>query len=1053
MKKTADGRVWILTPFIIPSLILLLSPYASAEINYQDMKGIHALLAPECEKLSPIHGFTALKTGTLSNLRFFGNYGPENANFACHAQVRGEQRQKDCPQDSTAALIQQLFPSPDGMNFVANQGSKDDPISQLSPLLIGKLLEKIRGLEPALLKNPSAASPQFQSELTQLIYEDLYGKIQPQNKNYQTLRQTLDAKTSPAQKLQEEIDHCQTKGDPDAKIKDLKFQLDQVNKQLTSSAEVTQIQDKVQSQIQKELVKVQGQKKWKAILPFVQSLLGAIVESHPASFYYSPNTVAQSLLAYLWKKANTKEDLLKFLQGMPSCMKKANPSGLQEAYTQKEYTDWKMKFQNGSPTAAQIDALVSDPERLAFYAYSHDMIDRPLPTLPGYSNAAHKSLGKNEKDTKRKYHTFADCGETSLRNFFNILLYNKEEKKFDPALLKQVAEKNHLQLYAAPGKKTPKGLLAFYERNSDFSNVESDSVRDDWSRRVVSNLKSPAVNYIKPEAAPVCEINAGVKNMLAVIENLLGDPKLKDLKKPQEKWDQICQVFSREGFQLDWTVKGGSKESLTDQDTGVELQFTINDDPAFDWAFQAGHFFITDATEKGQDWRGTMGAPFMKKVSLNAAPLLIPWLIKQNNISDILQEIRKKTGHEMGQEHSTTWPLWSLPLRNNESKLVALPLILTPFTPTSAYPLLKRWMKDLPQDDLNTQAQVLNSILQANAGASFSKEREVAQKAVDRDQETSLVLSAKKGLLYTLRDLAKQGADLKKKKADGTLLHVAAREGHTAVVQELIKTHPELITNEKLVKGNFGDTPVHLAARNGHTAVVQELIKTHPELITNEELVKDNFRRTPLHLAAEKGHIAVVQELIKTHPELITNEKLVKGNFGDTPLHLAADEGHTAVVQELIKTHPELITNEKLVKNNDGDTPLHLAAWSGHVAVVQELIKTHPELITNEKLVKNNSGDTPLHRAIGEGHIAVVQELIKTHPELITNEKLAKGNNGDTPLHRAVARARTDVVQFLVKNPRVSLKELNEELDWTRNSVIQEILHREIRERQERGEK
>jgi hypothetical protein len=862
MKKTADGRVWILTPFIIPSLILLLSPYASAEINYQDMKGIHALLAPECEKLSPIHGFTALKTGTLSNLRFFGNYGPENANFACHAQVRGEQRQKDCPQDSTAALIQQLFPSPDGMNFVANQGSKDDPISQLSPLLIGKLLEKIRGLEPALLKNPSAARPQFQSELTQLIYEDLYGKIQPQNKNYQTLRQTLDAKTSPAQKLQEEIDHCQTKGDPDAKIKDLKFQLDQVNKQLTSSAEVTQIQDKVQSQIQKELVKVQGQKKWKAILPFVQSLLGAIVESHPASFYYSPNTVAQSLLAYLWKKANTKEDLLKFLQGMPSCMKKANPSGLQEAYTQKEYTDWKMKFQNGSPTAAQIDALVSDPERLAFYAYSHDMIDRPLPTLPGYSNAAHKSLGKNEKDTKRKYHTFADCGETSLRNFFNILLYNKEEKKFDPALLKQVAEKNHLQLYAAPGKKTPKGLLAFYERNSDFSNVESDSVRDDWSRRVVSNLKSPAVNYIKPEAAPVCEINAGVKNMLAVIENLLGDPKLKDLKYPQEKWDQICKVFSREGFQLDWTVKGGSKESLTDQDTGVELQFTINDDPAFDWAFQSGHFFITDATKKGQDWRGTMGVPLMKKVSLPAAPLLMPWFIKENNISDILQEIRKKTGHEMGQEHSTTWPLWSLPLRNNESKLEALPLILTPFTTPTVYPGLKRWMKDFPQDDLNTQAQVLNSILQANAGASFSEELQISQKEVDRDQKKSLSLAVYKGLLHCVRYLSKQGADLKKKDGLGkTSLHWAALNGHIAVVQELIKIQPELITNEKLAKDNYGHTPLHVAAESGQTAVVQVLAKnpgTHLKelegalaMTLNHEILE--ILRTEIKVRRERG--------------------------------------------------------------------------------------------------------------------------------------------------------------------------------------------------------
>lgn len=102
---------------------------AQAEMNFQDIKGVHDFIKPESEHLSPIYGFTLLGTKTLENMRFYGNYGPKKEGYSClesagriHEQFLKNQ---DCPQDKTTELIQRLFPSQDGANFVANQINSD----------------------------------------------------------------------------------------------------------------------------------------------------------------------------------------------------------------------------------------------------------------------------------------------------------------------------------------------------------------------------------------------------------------------------------------------------------------------------------------------------------------------------------------------------------------------------------------------------------------------------------------------------------------------------------------------------------------------------------------------------------------------------------------------------------------------------------------------------------------------------------------------------------------------------------------------------------------
>src|SRR3954454_5726840 len=103
---------------------LLLIPSLHAEMNSLELRGVHELINPDYEYLSPVYGFTLLETKTLENRRFYGNYGPKKEGFGCLEKATRIHEllasNKDCPQDHTSELIQRFFPSQDGVNFVAN---------------------------------------------------------------------------------------------------------------------------------------------------------------------------------------------------------------------------------------------------------------------------------------------------------------------------------------------------------------------------------------------------------------------------------------------------------------------------------------------------------------------------------------------------------------------------------------------------------------------------------------------------------------------------------------------------------------------------------------------------------------------------------------------------------------------------------------------------------------------------------------------------------------------------------------------------------------------
>lgn len=153
-----------------------------------------------------------------------------------------------------------------------------------------------------------------------------------------------------------------------------------------------------------------------------------------------------------------------------------------------------------------------------------------------------------------------------------------------------------------------------------------------------------------------------------------------------------------------------------------------------------------------------------------------------------------------------------------------------------------------------------------------------------------------------------------------TALHLAALEGHVAVINVLVALGAELET-----RSHGGYTPLHCAASGDHVNAIRELVRVRADVSVRES----RSGASPLHWAAREGHLDAVEELIKQRAKVDIHDK-----NQNTPLMYAARHAKSEAVELLLKNGASLAAT-----NVDGRSALFHAAEAGHTQTALMLVK------------------------------------------------------------------------------------------------------------------
>jgi hypothetical protein len=322
---------------------------------------------------------------------------------------------------------------------------------------------------------------------------------------------------------------------------------------------------------------------------------------------YPPDIIEVSLLAYAWKVANHVDEIHRAFGKSLLAKRGTKGSESKEAksvFNERYYAEHEPAFLSNLGQATT--------EEMALFMYGYKAYRSQIPDLVSYKTTFYG-------DPKRG-RSYPDCGETSLRNFFNIIL--ARGGAIDPARLDDFC--TQFESKTASGRLD--ALRKYYLQFSKLSEHGTAEAHQQWSD-VVSNLN-------RPDDDPAMAIvyrngnynlkGIGIQNMLNLIAHVLPDPVLST--RPTEpgpgfelikrKLSHLCSRVSTEGFKLSW--KTDHEQEMAD--LFVRIHFSINGIPAFTWSFLNGHFVLgpISMVDAG-DWRRSRAAQSQE-------PWLTTWL-------------------------------------------------------------------------------------------------------------------------------------------------------------------------------------------------------------------------------------------------------------------------------------------------------------------------------------------------------------------------------------------------------------------------------------------
>nr|XP_023920741.1 ankyrin repeat-containing protein At5g02620-like [Quercus suber] len=275
-----------------------------------------------------------------------------------------------------------------------------------------------------------------------------------------------------------------------------------------------------------------------------------------------------------------------------------------------------------------------------------------------------------------------------------------------------------------------------------------------------------------------------------------------------------------------------------------------------------------------------------------------------------------------------------------------------------------------------------------------------------------------------------------------TILHVAAKSGHTKIAKKIIDLDPSLL-HERNSKGN---TPLHIAASLGHQKMTNFLLSQGQHTTVPLLMITNERNETALHGAVRNGHNEIVKKLIEKCPSLTS----LRNKDGESPLFIAVDRGffdiathildieecceykgskgmnilHAAAIRidknfmaKVIDKFPKAITEE----DDFGWTPLHYAAHFGE----EELVKLFLDRDISLAYKQNNEGMCALHISAKRGHVDVMGMFIERCP--YTCQLFDKSHR--TALHLVAESGNTKALKVFFQNRKFAFRDLMNEQD------------------------
>ena len=199
-------------------------------------------------------------------------------------------------------------------------------------------------------------------------------------------------------------------------------------------------------------------------------------------------------------------------------------------------------------------------------------------------------------------------------------------------------------------------------------------------------------------------------------------------------------------------------------------------------------------------------------------------------------------------------------------------------------------------------------------------------------------------------------------------LQFAARHGLTSIVQTLLETSPDRISEQ----GSYGRTALHEAAQAGWEDLVRILLKAGAD-----PYGEDDEGKTPFIYAAERGHARVISTLKDHHaPRSDHDQETLEEALCD-----AAEAGEAGVVEKLL----QLGVTADAEKNDISATTI--ASCKGHERIVRLLLDAgaSPSCLDNSP-----SDSIPLHQAIKNCHVNIAALLLDFGANIETRDKSSR---------------------------------------------------------------